>query len=309
MSLTHENHKLLGIAYATSAAALNGTIGIFSILLMDSQLNSHDVAFFKTLIAVIFLNILLSKTTYRKQKQIIVPSQSVSLAKFLTKLAICAFCGIFVLFYFETLAYSYGNASDVVIVLMASAALSALFFGVLLLQEKLSLGIIAGVALAITGVFIISWVGENSYLLLLNSTIAGAGYGLFTVLVKKFKFAGGIFLTNFLMLLGLCYLAVPFFSTMHAITVSPEILLGILCLALFPTVLGFYCTTKSLQYLEASKVQVTELSEPIFSMLFAWLFLSQSPNSSFFLGSGFILLGILLMNAMLKKPTRKSHNQ
>lgn len=70
----------------------------------------------------------------------------------------------------------------------------------------------------------------------------------------------------------------------------------LLALALLPTLLGFYCTTKALHYMSASKVQVTELSEPIFATVLAWLFLQEIPTSSFAVGTIFILIGLLLIN-------------
>ncbi len=45
------------------------------------------------------------------------------------------FLGIFSLFFFETIAYNHGAAANVVVVLMASAAISALFFGRFILKK------------------------------------------------------------------------------------------------------------------------------------------------------------------------------
>ncbi|PID66050.1 MAG: EamA family transporter [Gammaproteobacteria bacterium] len=293
------NKRLLGFLYATVAAALNGTIGIFSTLLLHSRLNSNDVAFLKTLIAALILGIFLCKTSYKKQRESIINNYPAGRKFFWLKVAVCAFLGIFISFYFETSAYNYGNASDVVIVLMASAAVSSLLFGFFLLRERLSFSALSGAALAIAGVFVTAWIGGNNHLLLFNSAVAGATYGLFSVLVKKFKFAGGLFLTHLLLIFGAMYLFIPFVSTFHTIALTPPILAGLVCLAVFPTILGFYCTIKSLQYIAPSKVQVTELSEPIFSMLFAWCFLSQIPTPQFFIGSVFIIVGILLMNGFI----------
>jgi hypothetical protein len=38
--------------------------------------------------------------------------------------------------------------------------------------------------LAVAGISIISWKGENSLLMLINASIAGTGYGLFSVSFK-----------------------------------------------------------------------------------------------------------------------------
>lgn len=105
--------------------------------------------------------------------------------------------------------------------------------------------------------------------MLINASIAGTGYGLFSVLVKKFKLNGGLFLTKYLLLFGSVYLAVPFLINLHSINFNSDIVLGLIGLAVLPTILGFFCTTKALSYMSAAKVQVTELSEPILQR--SWL--------------------------------------
>lgn len=105
--------------------------------------------------------------------------------------------------------------------------------------------------------------------MLINASIAGTGYGLFSVLVKRFKLNGGLFLTKYLLLFGSVYLAVPFLINLHSIHFNTDIVLGLIGLAVLPTILGFFCTTKALSYMSAAKVQVTELSEPILQRL--WL--------------------------------------
>ncbi|MDO4906998.1 DMT family transporter [Neisseria sp.] len=287
------NNLVVGISAALSAAALNGSIGVVSKLLMDSGLNSNDIAFLRTAIAVVFLSLLLAKTPLERQLDFI---RTLKRDFFWFKAALCAFLGIFVLFYFETLAYRYGNASDVVVILMASAAVSALLSGIVVLKERLSFPAVAGTLLAVAGIFVISWSGGNDLLLVANSMLAGVGYGLFSVLVKKFGFNGGLYLTRFLLFFGMIYLAVPFAQTYHGIPLNGYSLLGLCILALLPTVLGFYCTTKALQYLSAAKVQVTELSEPLFAAMLAWLFLREYPTPHFWAGAALVVLGIACMH-------------
>ncbi|MFW1893764.1 EamA/RhaT family transporter, partial [Acinetobacter geminorum] len=97
---------------------------------------------------------------------------------------------------------NHGAAANVVVVLMASAAISALFFGRVILKERIYIHSLIGTLLAVAGISIISWKGENSLLMLINASSAGTGYGLFSVLVKKFKLNGGRFLTKYLLLFG-----------------------------------------------------------------------------------------------------------
>jgi len=288
------NNLIIGTLFALCAAALNASIGVISKLLMHSGLNPQDIAFLKTIIAFFFLSVFLFKVPV-SQKVAFISSTPSKLSVF-TQIAICAFLGIFSLFFFETIAYNHGAAANVVVVLMASAAISALFFGRLVLKESIYIHSILGTFLAILGISVISWKGQNSLLMLINASIAGIGYGLFSVLIKKFRLNGGLFLTKYLLLFGSVYLAAPFLINFHSITFNTNILLGLIGLAVLPTILGFYCTTKALTYLPAAKVQVTELSEPIFAALMAWVFIHEQPTLSFLYGAIFIILGIFLMN-------------
>ena len=212
----------------------------------------------------------------------------------------CDLCilGIFTLFFFETAAYQYGHAANVVVILMASSAIFTLIFGVILLQENMSFYSIIGTALAVIGIFIISWSGQSSVLLIVNAMAAGLGYSLFSVYVKKFYLQGGIYLTRLLLLFGLIYLSIPFGLTFHVISFDFKTIVSLIGLAVLPTILGFFCTTKALMYLSAAKVQVTELSEPIFAMFLAWLFLSEQPTVEFGLGAVCIITGIALINEL-----------
>lgn len=288
------NNLIIGTLFALCAAALNASIGVISKLLMHSGLSPQDIAFLKTIIAFFFLSVLLFKVPVG-QKIAFISSTPSKLSVF-AQIAICAFLGIFSLFFFETIAYNHGAAANVVVVLMASAAISALFFGRFVLKESVYIHSIFGTLLAILGICVISWKGENSILMLINASIAGIGYGLFSVLIKKFKLNGGLFLTKYLLLFGSVYLAVPFFINFHSITFNTNIILGLIGLAVLPTILGFYCTTKALTYLPAAKVQVTELSEPIFAALMAWVFIHEQPTLSFLYGAIFIIAGIVLIN-------------
>lgn len=303
---------MMGILLALSAAALNASIGIFSKILLQNGLNPQDIAFFKTVSAFLILSLILSGKPFNEQKKAIFNVNSfenIGWTSILFKVAICAFLGIFVLFFFETTAYQYGFASNVVVVLMASASVSALIFGKILLNEQLTISAILGTLLAIIGIFAISWSGGSNFNMLLNAILAGSGYGIFSVLVKKFSLNGGIYLTRLFMLFGSIYLFFPYLLNIHTIDWNFIIVVNILALAILPTILGFYCTTKALNYLTAAKVQVTELSEPIFAVIMAWIFLSELPSYQFFIGAMFIVLGIILINQMHQNLLCKVHNK
>lgn len=303
--------NLLGVSFALAASALNATIGIFSVLLMNSGLKSNDIAFLKTIIAFVFLSALLSKTPRRIQYQQLITTEFVgsSTKRVMAAVAICAFLGIFTLFVFETTAYEYGNPANVVVVLMAAATISATLFGALLLKEKLLLSTILGVLLAVAGIFVISWTSNVNLNLIFFAALAGSGYGLFSVLMQRFGLQGGIYLTKYLLLFGSVFLFIPFIITFEPVHIGYQSILGLLGLAIFPTILGFYCTTSALKYLPASKVQVIELSEPLFAMFFVWLILHEAATMRFWVGAGLVILGVITITNLSKKPTLVNSNK
>ncbi|QEY26755.1 DMT family transporter [Neisseria zalophi] len=300
-----------GLIFATAAAALNASIGIFSKILIEEGLNIQDIAFFKTFAAFLLLSLMLIRKPFAEQKRSITDTAAYSAGRFWGSVALCAFLGIFVLFFFETAAYRYGNAADVVAVLMASAAVSALVFGRILLGESIAWTALLGTAAAVVGIGIIAWsegaTGGNIRLVG-NAALAGTGYGVFSVMVKKTGLKGGLFLTRLLMLFGSLFLLLPFLNMMHPIDWNGKIVLSVLALALLPTVLGFYCTTKALGLMSAANVQVTELSEPLFAAFLAWLVLSEMPSAAFLAGAVCIVAGIVLMNGLYPANFRKFKN-
>jgi len=295
---------IIGFIFALTAALLNACIGIISLLLINSGLTPEAIALLKTGLAYILIALILIKIPNKKQKNIINNTKTSN--RLLVEMGICSFLGVFILFFFETIAYSfsYGSPPNVVVILMTSASISALFFSYLILKEKVFISSIFGAIFAIIGVSIISWKGSINLPLLFNASVAGIGYGIFTVLIKKFKLNGGLYLTKYLLMFGSFYLLFPFlikFDFDFVDKLNLNVVIGIFFLALFPTILGFYCTTKALKYLSAGNVQVTELSEPIFSALLAMIFFGTIPNSLFFIGAVFIIFGIILINQIFKR--------
>ncbi|MDK9560428.1 DMT family transporter [Gallibacterium anatis] len=274
---------------------------MFSKVLLANGLNAESIAFIKTLIAFLLVSLILFRHPLKTQLNAIQANFSSS-ATLLAKIAFCAFLGIFVMFIFETSAYQYGQAANVIVVLMAASAVFSLVGGWLLLSERIHFFAIIGTFSAILGIFIISWSGMEQWKAIVLALIAGAGYGFFSVFMQKFHLQGGLAFTQFLMLFGSLYLFIPFIRNLPDIHWSFPVTMNLLALAILPTLLGFFCTTKALSYLSAVKVQVTELSEPLFAMLLAWLFWGEFPSYAFYVGAFFIIVGIVLINQMIFKP-------
>ncbi|MGE6632150.1 DMT family transporter [Bacillus sp. NPDC077027] len=285
-----KNTYILGIFLALGAAILNGSVGIMSKGLFVSNLTPTAVSFYKCLIALIALSMFfLFHSDFRKQV--------IRLKKHVKAIALCSFLGIFVLYYFETTAYHYAVVPFVVFMLLGSAVFTTFIFSSILLKERKNTLKFVGLFLLIIGLSVMAIAeGAASGQISLGAIlacVAGVGYGLFLVLTKKFSLTGGLALIWYLMLFGVFYLSIPFYVegfTVPEVNTYPTLL----ALAIFPTIGGFYCTTKALQYLEANKVQFLELTEPIFATVFAFIILRETVQGIEWLGSFLILIAIYI---------------
>ncbi|MEM9417368.1 MAG: DMT family transporter [Bacteroidota bacterium] len=78
---------------------------------------------------------------------------------------------------------------------------------------------------------------------------------------------------------------------------------AILGCAVLCTALTFWIQAYAQQHLSALKVSMILTLEPVFATLFAWLFLGETLQLSFYLGAGLILGAIGLINWRLQEPS------
>lgn len=287
-----------GLTFALLAALWNASVGILSKNIFRYDMPPVSVAFYKCLIAFIVLSIVI---VYDRVKL----TQVAQLAKSSLKLMACSFCGIFVLYFFETKAYEYTNVSMVVFILLGSSAVTTFVFSSYLLKENKKLNQVAGLCIALMGLGIMYWTnlhqGHPQGIIL--AAIAGVGYGLFLVMVKKFNFDATLALLWWLLGFGCIFLSGPLIisgPSLPAVNMFPSLLV----LALLPTIGGFYCTTKALTLLDASKVQLFELAEPLFASLLAFIFLREILHVNDTIGGVMILSAIYISNR--SGPSRSS---
>lgn len=286
---------LSGICFAVCAAALNATIGALSKLLISAGLTTSAIAFYKTAVAVIVVSFVLLLLKHAPRWR--------GCRAHWWQAAVCSMLGIFMLFFFETRAYQHTDAATAVVVLMASAALSAIVLGRFFLGDCIDRNMLLGAVLAIIGMAVIfqkNLTTELNSLGVLYAGLAGLGYGAFSVCMKKMKAKGGLLFTRQLLLFGALYLAVPAINEQAlSITLSVDSAIILLLLAIFPTLLGFFCTTKAIELLKPSQVQTIELSEPLFAGVFAFIVMGEVPAISTLYGGVLIVLGLLFSNHVI----------
>lgn len=286
------NNFSKGIIFALCAAALNATIGVLSKVLMSNGFPPSSVAVFKTLLGCILLwGVLLFL------------KRPASPAKW-PQAALCAFLGIFVLFHFETAAYRHYAAAGVVVVLMASASISSILLGRIVLGDAITANATMGATLAIAGIAVIFGVDLQQGFTLQGAALAGmagCGYGAFSVAMKRMGVRGGLHFTRQLLFFGSLYLLMPAAGDGFVIgELTPLTIAALLALAALPTILGFFCTTKAIEYLKPSQVQALELTEPLFAALLAFVVLHEVPRESLYAGAVLIIAGLCFSNELIR---------
>lgn len=287
-----QTHFGKGVLFALCAAALNATIGVLSKVLMSSGFSSSSIALIKTVLGCLLLSVLL-----------LFLKRSATTAKWFHA-AICAFLGIFVLFHFETSAYSHYAAAGVVVILMASASLSSILLGRIVLDEPITSNAMAGAGLTIAGITVIFGADVGQGFTLQGAVLAsvgGCGYGAFSVAMKRMGVSGGLHFTRQLLFFGSLYLLMPAANDGFIMgEMSLVEVMALLALAALPTILGFFCTTKAIEYLKPSQVQALELTEPLFAAFLAFIFLNEVPRDTLYLGAGLILFGLCFSNELIR---------
>ncbi|MCC2624329.1 MAG: EamA/RhaT family transporter [Burkholderiales bacterium] len=287
-------NKFLGLTCALLAAIFNAMIGIFSVKLISYGMQPFEIAFYKCLIALIMIS------TY-----LVVTGKFIAWVNYLKrnyiKIAICALFGFFVLYFFETNAYNYSKVPVVVFLLLGSSTITTFVLSVILNKKKLHRREIITCIIAILGLGFVFNAGENiqhaDLLGIVFALLAGIGYGTFLTLGPIFRIGSGLVVVNSLMLFGTAYLSIPIILHVKIFVPNLHQLSLLLGLALLPTIGGFWCTVKALTLLESKTVQLIELTEPVISLVSAFIFLSQALGYRQLLGGTLVLCAIYI-NAM-----------
>ncbi|PHM74445.1 DMT family transporter [Xenorhabdus kozodoii] len=280
--------------YALTAAMLNGTIGIFTHFGLNSGISHHQVAFWKCFIA--FLILLIYCLLRPAERRTFFALRHKSL-----QFAILAFFGIFCLYFFETWAFKEASVPLVSFLTYAAGGITLLLSS-LFLGEKMGINKCLSFVLILVGVYCLFNFAEqidSSPIGIVLALLGGLGYALFIFFSKLMNIGSGISVLVWLFGFGTVYLAVP--AILEGLQIPSGIaLLTILGLVLLPSIGGFYLTTKAVEKGEASSVQITETSEPLFSTLFAFLIIGETLGWLGTLGAFFIMSGLVF--SIVKKP-------
>lgn len=279
----------MGILFAILAAICNSTIGIFSKYSLNTNSNPSTVVFFRCFFAFIVVTIiLLIKKDGLKQ--------IATTKKHAKKIFTTSIFGIFILYFFEICALSYIQI-PIYSFLSYSTSILTIVVGVLWLKEAFNRYVAISIFFVIVGISLIFLSMSDGKLNLIGgifAIIAGGGYSFFLILTRKFEIPTGFATLWWFFGFGTLLLSIPFVAKGIELP-SAGAVPYIICLALIPTICGFYFTNKALSITEASRVQILEMSEPVFASILAFVFLKELMSMSGILGSIFIFIGIFIV--------------
>lgn len=282
--------RIIGSTCAVLAALFNATVGVISVNLFSEGFSAESIAFLKCFIAFVILF-----------SYMIIFNKKIIFNKFKSKwlqIIVCAFFGFFILYTFETKAYETLNIAVVVFILFGVSTITTFILEAVLDKRSIHFSEMLSIIFSVLGlslIFSYEFTYDAPMQGMIFAAISGAGYGLFLVLSKRFNIGSDLSTLTVLLGFGSLYLFISLVFFQKTIpSFSLSIAIPLLLLAILPTIGGFYCTIKALSLLKSQSVQLLELTEPLFALIFAFIFLGQLTTFSQILGGIFIIVAILI---------------
>jgi drug/metabolite transporter (DMT)-like permease len=278
---------LLGMVCAMLAAFVNGTVGIFAKSAGASGMQPATTAFFKCFIAMLLTGAILA---WRRELFAVLKGLLNS-----PWLAAAGFSGVFVMNTFEIRAYEVQSVATTVLMFLVGSAVTTQVLARVVFAEKASFGRWMSLAFSLMGAYLI-FRGEIEYAGIWGCAlgmIAGAGYGGYLVIAQKARIASSVATIFQVTLWGSLFL-LPGYALSGLQAPSLDGVWALVGLAVVPTILGYYFTTLAVSYVEASRVQLYELSEPLFAVVLAALVLGEAVSGPQMVGGAFIISSIFV---------------
>ncbi len=255
--------KTRGYIFAAVAAATYGMNPLFALPLYADGMNADSVLLFRYLMAMPVLAVMLrlrghrfSGLTRRQLGAVAVLGIVMALSSLL-------------LF----LAYNYMEAGIASTILFVYPIMVAAI-GVVCFHEKLTAMTVLCIALAVGGIALLYTGGEGGATLSAVGTLiviaSALSYSIYIVGVDRPILHGVATLRLTFYLLGFgSLLFIARVTAMGNLTVPTHWTMwgNLLCLALFPTVISFICTTKAVQYIGATPTAILGALEPVTAVI------------------------------------------
>ncbi|WP_146818821.1 DMT family transporter [Halobacillus faecis] len=224
--------------------------------------------------------------------------------KYLPHVLILGVLGVFVHQVIQATALLTIHASDAGW-LISFSPIFTVFLSFIFLQEKLTLKKIAGITIAVTGVFMITTIGRGhtfsfslslGYILMIASTL---NWAVYSVLLKKLSVPVPSLVLTFYMSTTGFFLTLPFFIRNHGVdqlrTLSPEHWAHLLFLGIFVSAIAYWYWAKALEVMQATQVSVFLYFEPLATLIAAIILLNENFIASSLFGGLLIITGVMLV--------------
>jgi drug/metabolite transporter (DMT)-like permease len=258
------NNKIKGYLFAAISAVTYGMNPLFALPLYDAGMDLFSVLFFRYLIAIPILAVMLKirRRDFSIEKKDIMPLIILGILFALSSI---------------TLFSSYhhmdaGIASTILFVYPIIVALIMFIF----FKEKISSKTIACIAVALVGIALLCKSGEGAVvstkgvLFVLGSALS---YSIYIVMVNKsrIKKMATIKVTLYVLAVGWIIFAVRALASGVLTTPPAEkwwLWANIIALSVFPTVISLICTTEAIQYIGSTPTAILGVLEPVTAVFF-----------------------------------------
>lgn len=292
------NNKTKGFTYGAIAAASYGMNPLFALPLYAAGMSVDSVLFYRYLLAVIVLAILMKiqKQSFAIQKADILP---------------LAIMGL--LFSFSSLllfmSYNYMDAGIASTILFVYPVMVAVIMGVFF-KEKISFITIFSIALALVGIsFLYQGDGGKtlSTLGIILVLLSSLSYAIYIIGVNQssLKTLPTTKMTFYAILFGLSiYIVRLRFCADLQMPPTPLLWGSVLALAILPTAVSLICTTLSAHYIGSTPTAILGALEPVTALFFGVLVFHEKLTLRLIIGIVMIIAAVTLIivgKSLLKK--------
>lgn len=201
---------------------------------------------------------------------------------------------------FQNVGMGFTSASESSVIIASNPVFIALFSRILL-GERLSKAKATGILIAFSGVILVvlrdgisfgspSFLGD---LICLGSVFSWVAYSLYTK--KRLLRSSPIEITAYSSLFGMIFLAPIALATEgFAVPVLPSSWLSLIMLGVFSSAVGYLLWNRALSEITASEAGSYLFLIPVIASVSAFIFLGERLDGPFFIGSAFVILGLIL---------------
>lgn len=276
--------KIKGYLLAAIAAAAYGTNPIFAVPLYEEGMNPTSVLLFRYVLSVPIVALILAgrHISFRLRKEEIGPVAILGLFMALSSLGLFA-------------SYEYlnaGIASTLLFVYPIMVAVMMIFF----FHEKFKITVAVCLIIMSAGLMLLmkpQGGGSISLTGVLLVVLSSLTYALYIVMVNVSKAIRAIPTTKLLFytLVWGCLLFITMILVKDPLTLPTNTWnwWNLLALAVLPTVLSLFCTTRAIQIIGSTPTAILGALEPVTAVALSWLILGQTVTTREMAG-GFLII-------------------